>query len=163
MKGKNLLSSLVICGMISATATCLIVRSSITASADCFTPGCLARTNCARWPPGQQVTVYINENDFNPTEQAAIKEAFTNWQNSQEGVSGVTFNFVTVTAPPDQSSSNYQYVQRSSQSGGGETNIDEHATSNGHQVNQFRYRAKVKDTHDAQLGRWAWDVFLLKD
>lgn len=28
--------------------------------------------------------------------------------------------------------------------------------------NKFRYRAKVKDIHGAQIGRWAWDVFLLK-
>ena len=27
--------------------------------------------------------------------------------------------------------------------------------------NQFRYRAKVKGTHNSQLRRWAWDVFLV--
>ncbi len=27
--------------------------------------------------------------------------------------------------------------------------------------NEFYYRARVKDTHDAQLGRWAWDVFFV--
>lgn len=34
------------------------------------------------------------------------------------------------------------------------TRMDEHG-------NWFRYRGKVRDTRDAQLGRWAWDVLLL--
>lgn len=28
--------------------------------------------------------------------------------------------------------------------------------------NWFKYRAKVKDTNGAQIGRWAWDVYLIK-
>jgi hypothetical protein len=27
--------------------------------------------------------------------------------------------------------------------------------------NRFKYRAKVRDVHGAQLGKWAWDVFLV--
>jgi hypothetical protein len=28
--------------------------------------------------------------------------------------------------------------------------------------NEFRYRSKVYDAHDSNIGRWAWDVFLVR-
>ena len=28
--------------------------------------------------------------------------------------------------------------------------------------NKFKFRARVRDVHDAQVGRWAWDVFLVR-
>ena len=33
--------------------------------------------------------------------------------------------------------------------------VDEHG-------NEFRYRSKVRDSRDSNIGRWAWDVFLVK-
>lgn len=54
-----------------------IVEASCNAT--CCYPPVEPRTNGASWPQGATVTVYINSNDFQTTdEQNAIKQAFTN-------------------------------------------------------------------------------------
>jgi len=37
----------------------------------------------------------------------------------------------------------------------GSKRVDEHG-------NEFRYRSKVRDARQSDIGRWAWDVFLVK-
>lgn len=110
-----------------------LLQTKVTAQSSCHTPACLQRTNCAHWPRGQQVTVLINSNDFNALEQAAIREAFTNWQNANgpEGNnSGVTFTFGLVSVSPGVLAENSQYVMRGSFSGGASTSIGWHSVGN---------------------------------
>jgi hypothetical protein len=41
--------------------------------------------------------------------------------------------------------------------------LDYHISRRGDEYgNRYRYRAKVRDVHGAQVGRWAWDVFLVR-
>jgi hypothetical protein len=61
----------------------LVIATSLSsnlvgAQTPCYTPNKLASTNGATWPPGANVTVVINPNDFIGQEQA-IKDAFINW------------------------------------------------------------------------------------
>jgi hypothetical protein len=43
------------------------------------------------WPPNTTVTVYVDPNGYSADQQAALEQAFTNWQNTNE--TGVTFSF----------------------------------------------------------------------
>jgi hypothetical protein len=102
MKSRFLITFLAL-GCIFGVVGLLMLHSEATAQSNCYTPACLQRTNCSHWPRRQEVTVLINAGDFNALEQQAVREAFTNWQNAtgpDGNNSGVTFNFVTVTAAP---------------------------------------------------------------
>jgi hypothetical protein len=79
------------------------------------------------------------------TSQDAIFASLRLWQDiNHNGISEVSELQPLVVLGLKTLELNYQTAKRTDQYG-----------------NQFRYRAKVKDLHDAQVGRWAWDVFLL--
>ncbi len=135
------------------------------AQSECFTPGCLQSTNCAHWPKGQGVVVLINGNDFNAVEQAAIREAFTNWQNANGATgngSGVTFTFDLVTEAPAPSQTNCHYVQRATTTtGGGVSSISATTTSTG-EVITTRAETSIGSayhttTTDTEYGRTIYD------
>ena len=71
------------------------------------------------------MTVYINSNDFQTTdEQNAIKQAFTNWQNSNANTNAnVTFNFVVTPNPPYPQQINQYTVHRGPSDGDGMSSI----------------------------------------
>ena len=96
---------------------------SLAQDVPCSVPAPLARTNGASWPKGTHVNVIINPTDFpSNEEQAAIKAAFTTWQNANVN-SGVTFGFTTGTQPAPGSEINTYYVARGNTATGGNTNI----------------------------------------
>ena len=137
------------------------------AQIDCYRPRCLERTHCAHWPKGQSVRVLMNANHFNNVEQAAIREAFTNWQNSNGGTatgnaSGVVFTFELVTGPPAPGQVNAHYVERSStMTGGGTSNIGWLTTPTGQALttstNTALGSAYRTTTTDTPMGRAIYD------
>jgi hypothetical protein len=140
--------------------------SAGSAQSGCYSPRCLQRTNCAHWPKGQAVKVLINLNDFNNVEQAAIREAFTNWQNSNGETgngSGVTFTFELVTGPPvGLGQVNTHYVERSlTVKGGGVTSIGWSTNPTGQALtthaNTGLGSAYRTTTTETELGRTIYD------
>lgn len=84
--------------------------------------------------------------DGDITSQDAIFSSLRLWQDvNHNGVSEATELYALASLGLSKIELKYRESRRT----------DEHG-------NRFKYRAKVKDAQDAQLGRWAWDVFLLK-
>ncbi len=83
-------------------------------------------------------------NDGNITQQDAVFQNLKLWQDTNHNRTSEANELKTLTEIGLQKIElDYKESRRT----------DEHG-------NKFKYRAKVKDAQDAQLGRWAWDVYL---
>lgn len=91
------------------------------------------------------LAVYDHNNDGRINNQDGVYSALHLWQDTNHN--GISESSELHTLPELGLKTLYLDYRRSRRT-------DRHG-------NEFRYRAKVKDTRDAQLGRWAWDVFLV--
>jgi hypothetical protein len=100
--------------------------------------GFLALAECDKPANGGNADGLISRND-------AIFNSLRLWQDlNHNGISEAVelFNFDAVSLTVIEL--NYKESKKTDQFG-----------------NEFRYRSKVKDSNNAQMGRWAWDVFLV--
>jgi hypothetical protein len=87
---------------------------------DCCSPPLLASA-AARFPQAAQVTVYLDTTGLTATEVASISAGLQDW-NGQANHSGVTYNVVETTSPPQPGTNNTivaHFVNQASTSTGG--------------------------------------------